>query len=161
MANQQNSFVRSLLVPVSGGMLLLPTAVVAEVAPNQSAQPIIETQPEWLAGLINWRNQRVPLLNLATLLSLPPSDHNPKAARTVIMYGLESPQTMPFYAFPSVDVPRTLNISSDSLTNPTEEKNRGLIFRVKITNHESAWLPDLTYFENLLRKSQNLFLAEV
>lgn len=158
MANQ-NIFVRSLLVPVNSGLLLIPTAVVAEVAPLQEAQPVADNQPDWLSGLIDWRNQRVPLLNLHTLLSLP-SGAEPKTARTVVLYGLESPQTMPFYAFRTIDVPRTLNVTPETLTHPTEEQNQGLIFRVRIGNNESAWLPDLTYFENLLRKSQNLFLAE-
>lgn len=160
MANQ-NSFVRSLLVPVSSGLLLLPTAVIAEVAPAQEAQQVADNQPDWLSGLIDWRNQRVPLLNLNNLLSLPETETKAKGVRTVVLYGLESSQTMPFYAFRAIDVPRTLNVTSETLTHPTEEQNKGLIFRVRIGNDESAWLPDLTYFENLLRKSQNLFLAEV
>ncbi|OUD16159.1 chemotaxis protein CheW [Thioflexithrix psekupsensis] len=158
MANQA-VFVRSLLVPIGGGNLLMPTAVVAEVAPWQAAQAVSTTQPEWLAGVISWRGQRVPLLDLPQLLGLP-AEMDSRGARTVVLYGLESPQTMPFYAFHASDVPRTVNIAPETLSNPTEEQKQGVIFRVKLTANESTWLPDLTYFENLLRKSQNIFLIE-
>lgn len=162
MANQA-VFVRSLLIPIGGGSLLIPTAVVAEVAPRQAAQPVSENQPEWLSGIIHWRGQRVPLLNLTQLLGLSltaTAEAEAKSARTVILYGLESPQTMPFYALRASDVPRTINIAPETLSNPIEEQKQGLIFRVKITANESTWLPDLTYFENLLRKSQNIFLVD-
>jgi chemosensory pili system protein ChpC len=159
MANQA-VFVRSLLIPIGDGNLLMPTAVVAEVAPWQAAQAVSSTQPEWLAGIINWRNQRVPLLDLPQLLGLSATEGKTRSARTVVLYGLESPQTMPFYAFHASDVPRTINIAPETLSNPTEEQKQGLIFRVKLTANEFTWLPDLTYFENLLRKSQNIFLVE-
>jgi len=56
--------VRCLLIPISGGQLLLPNSVVAEVFPYNEPERVAENQPNWLLGLIDWRNQRIPLLSI-------------------------------------------------------------------------------------------------
>jgi chemosensory pili system protein ChpC len=89
-------------------------------------------------------------LSIEKALSLP-SATSVNKYRTVILYGLEFTQTMPFYAFISTEVPRTLTVTEESLTNPSANVRTGVVFKVKIDNTETAWLPDLTYLENLLK----------
>ncbi|MEN8215790.1 MAG: chemotaxis protein CheW [Pseudomonadota bacterium] len=145
-----NTQVRCLLIPIGEEQLLLPSAVVAEVSPYNEPEQMSDNQHKWLLGIINWRNQRVPLLSIEEALSLP-SATSVKKYRTVILYGLEFTQTMPFYAFISTEVPRTLTVTEESLTNPSANVRSGVVFQVKVDNTETAWLPDLTYLENLLR----------
>jgi chemosensory pili system protein ChpC len=153
MPNTQ-AVVRSLLIPIGGGQLLLPSVVVAEVLPYNEPEQVSDNQPKWLLGIINWRNQRVPLLSIEDALSQPHDASSVKKYRTVILYGLESTQTMPFYAFISTQVPRTLAVMEETLFNPLTKVRTGVVFNVKVDNSEIAWVPDLTYLENLLKNSQ-------
>lgn len=153
MANM-HAVVRSLLIPIHSGQLLLPSAVIAEVTAYTVPDIIADTQPDWLLGMVTWRNQHVPLLSIEQVLGLPVESVTADA-RIVVLYGLESPQTMPFYAFIASDIPSALAVNEESLTGTTGgDKQKGLVFSVTTTEHNEAFLPDLTYLENLLRKSQ-------
>lgn len=146
------TIIRSLLIPLNGGQLLLPSAVVAEVTPYHKPETVADSYPDWLLGIVHWRDQSVPLVSIEKLLSLsmviPTAKH-----RLVVFYGLESTQ-LPFYAIVAAEVPRVINISESSLSNPGVETRPGLVFSAIINNKETAWLPDLGYLENLLRKVQ-------
>ena len=143
--------VRCLIIHINGTKLLLPNAVIAEVtSDNYNIEQITNTQPNWLLGIINWRNQRVPLLAIEEALSLPIITPTIKKYRIIVLYGLESTQAMPFYAFRAIDVPRTLCITETSLTDPDTNVSRGLAFKVKY-NDEITLLPNLTYLEKLLK----------
>jgi chemosensory pili system protein ChpC len=144
--------VRCLLIPISGGQLLLPNSVVAEVFPYNEPERVAENQPNWLLGLIDWRNQRIPLLSIEEALSLPVAT-SAKKYRTVILYGLESTAVMPYYALRTAEVPRSVAVKEEDLTEPSSEKRTGLVFSV-VYNTETVWLPDFSYLENLLKKSQ-------
>ena len=150
--------VRCLLTPISSGQqLLLPSTVVAEIFPYQQPEPVVGSHPSWLLGHINWRGQSVLVISLEKIFSLPlPSS---KPYRTMILYGLESNQTLPFYAFFVTDIPRTLMLTEELLTQFTAGERSGIIFQVEISQQGTAWIADLTYLENLLRKHQSQLLS--
>ena len=77
----------------------------------------------------------------------------------MILYGLESNQTLPFYAFVVTDIPRALTLTEELLTQFIPGEGNGIIFQVEISQQGSAWIPDLTYLENLLRKHQSQLLS--
>ncbi|HEW97842.1 MAG: hypothetical protein DRR16_25065 [Candidatus Parabeggiatoa sp. nov. 3] len=147
-----DSVVRCLLIPIKGEQLLLPSAVIAEISPYKQHEQLDNNPPKWLLGVINWRNQRIPLLSIEEALSLPTDSTTPKY-RIVIVNGLEMTQTMPFYAFLATDVPRTLTVTEESLTNSNANTHRGTVFNVTLQD-KTALLPDLTYLENILKNAQ-------
>jgi chemosensory pili system protein ChpC len=153
-----NSAVRCILIPFGSGQLLLPTAVIAEVTSYKEPEQLDNDQPDWLLGIINWRKQRIPLISIEKTLSLP-MIHPVNKIRTIVLYGLKSPHTMAFYAFQTIDVPRTIAAvtKSNLINNPKVEKNIGLLFNVKVHQADTAWLPDLNYLEeNLLNNVLNV-----
>lgn len=141
--------VRSLLIPIHGGEVVLPSTVIAEITHYVRPEKINNKQPNWLLGLISWRNQQVPLISLEETMSLPSSEK--ESQRMIVLYGLESPQNMPFYAFTAVDIPRVLVVTEGSLLNPKPEKRPGFLFTVGVEQAKTIWLIDLPYIENLLR----------
>lgn len=144
--------IRCILIPIGGGQILLPHAVIAEVCPYNEPEQVAENQPDWLLGRVNWRNQLVPLLSIEEALSLSVAISEPKY-RMVILYGLESTGLMPYYALRAIDVPRTVSVTEDSFTLVSSPEVRtGLVYSV-MYNSEKVWLLDLTYLENLLKKS--------
>ncbi len=149
-----NVYIRCLLIPISEErQLLLPSTVVAEVFPYHQPESVSGDQSGWLLGRINWREQQIYVLSIEKILSLPTTATLPRH-RIVILYGLESNQTLPFYAIMATDVPRTLNVTEETLNNFTAGDRSGIVFNTEINQQESAWIPDLTYLENLLRKYQ-------
>lgn len=145
--------IRCLLIPIGGGQILLPHAVIAEVCPYHKPEQIAENQPNWLLGRVNWRHQQVPLLSIEEALSLSVAISAEKKYRMVILYGLESTALMPYYALRTIDVPRTISVTEESLTLvPSPEVRTGLVFSA-MYNSEKVWLPDLSFLENLLKKS--------
>jgi chemosensory pili system protein ChpC len=152
--------VRCFLIPIGDEQLLLPSAVIAEVFPYKEPEQVTLNSPTWLLGIINWRNQRLPLLSIEDIFSLPQqAKTSTKKPRIVVLYGLESAQTMPFYAFIATDIPRSLEVAEETLTNPNTDVHTGLAFQVIGKNQETILLPDLVHFETLLKKSQAFFAS--
>jgi chemosensory pili system protein ChpC len=144
-------FIRCLLIPVGKEQLLLPSAIVAEITAYSEPTLITKQQPDWLLGNIDWRNQNIPLLAVENLLSLSTASSDVKY-RTVILYGLENLQVLPFYGLRITEIPRSFMVTADNLiNNPGTKVRRGLAYNVKLhPTDDTAWLPDLTYLENLL-----------
>ncbi|EDN67314.1 chemotaxis-related protein [Beggiatoa sp. PS] len=144
-------FIRCLLIPIGEEQLLLPSAIIAEITSYSEPTPITKQQPDWLLGNIDWRNKNVPLLAVENILSLPTVSSDVKY-HTVILYGLENLQRLPFYGFRITEMPRSFMVTADSLLNNQDAKiGPGLAYQVNIHNTEkTAWLPDLDYLENLL-----------
>jgi len=163
---QKIDSVRSLLISIQGGRLLLPTAVVAEITPYKkiisTAHKTIGSMPPWLLEVIEWRDQRIPLISLEKILSLPLAPMTTES-HVVVLYGLEFIQITPFYAFVSATVPHILSVSENDLTIHRDVKRDGLVYSAKLNGKETVFLPDVNFFENLLRKSQvaaQLFLSK-
>ncbi len=148
------STIRCLLIPSGGGQLLLPSTIVAEVFGYNEPELVFNDQPKWLLGMINWREQRVPLLSIEEALSLHQNEApSQKKYHTVVLYGLESTQTMPFYGFRATNVLSPLAVVEKTLTHFNVEKRKGLVFNVEHDSNQ-VLLPDVNYLENLLIKSQ-------
>ncbi|RKZ41358.1 MAG: hypothetical protein DRQ49_05465 [Gammaproteobacteria bacterium] len=148
-----HSAIRCLLIPVGEQQLLLPSTVITEVSLYHEPEPVFEHQPKWLLGIIDWRNQNIPLLSIEEALSLPLKVESSKKYHTVILYGLESTQKMPFYALRATDVPRSLAVTQETLTQSNPETQNGLVFNVAYESNK-VLLPDVSYLENLLIKSE-------
>jgi len=165
MSEKANS-IRSLLISIQGGRLLLPTAVVAEITPYKkiisTAHKTIVSMPPWLLEVVEWRGQNIPLLSLEKILSLPLAPLTTES-HVVVLYGLEFIQITPFYAFVAATIPHVLSVSEDDLTAQRDIKRNGLVYSAKLNEKETVFLPDVNFFENLLRKSQvaaQLFLSK-
>jgi chemosensory pili system protein ChpC len=161
MLPNQSTHVRCLIIPIAAGkrQLLIPSAVVAEITNYKLPEKKIANCPKWLLGMVEWRGQNVPVVSMEDILIQPlttsSNDH-----RLVILYGLETSQFLPFYAFIASNIPSAVSLNHKFLTEFTEEKQAGLVFDVTIatkTGAEIASILDVTYVESLLRKVPELF----
>ncbi len=144
--NDNPDTIRSVMIPVSDGFLLLPSAMVAEVLRLQDAELPDEDMPK---HLLNWRHQRVPLLSLETIADLPPPEQ--ADSRIVILYGIS--EELPFLALNSASIPRIQPISSDMLKNPQIiDDAPGLLAKVQFEQH-TVYLPDMEYLQDVVLES--------
>ncbi len=66
---QRNKSVRCILVPQRGRLLILPGAIIAEVLYDQKIEASEKKGPNWLVGYIQWREQKIPLIDFAAMSS--------------------------------------------------------------------------------------------
>lgn len=136
---------RCILIPIGCGQLLLPSAVIAEICPyDEEPKEIINKNG--VLGFIDWCDKKLPLLSVEEALSLAPP-YCVKKYQNLILYGLD---TIEFYAIRATDMPRSLMVKSENLIELEKiENHNGLIYKVKYES-EVAWLPDLSYLEDIV-----------
>ena len=140
--------VRSLLVPVQGGMLLLPNVAVAEVVDHQTPQAV-EEGPPWLLGFIHWRGLDVPLLSFEAVRGESVPEALPQA-RIAVVNTIKGGEVA-FYALLTAGIPRLVQVAEeDVMPAETEESLApGEAARV-LVNGAPAVIPDLDALESLV-----------
>jgi len=105
--------VRSLWVPLDGINLLVPNVAIAEVI-NYQPLDLIQDGPEWLLGVLRWRDQELPVISMESLCghSLPQSENS---ARISVLNSVQAQSEMPFYAMVTSDIPRLIYADADAL----------------------------------------------
>ncbi len=139
--------VHSLVIPVEGDPLLLPNAAVAEISAYQSAQKIDDT-PEWLAGLLEWRGIKVPLIEFERMCD----EETPASfTRVAIFNSLNGNKQLPFFAIATQGIPRLVKLNNSVLTTtPGDDEEQGPVRKSVMINGEPARIPDLDEMEKIL-----------
>ena len=139
---------RCLLLPVGSRQLLMPNSCVAEVITYQEAQPV-PGAPEWLLGLLPWRNQMIPTITFETLV------HNEEAtigrrSRLAVMKAFAHRREMPFYAVVTQGFPRLMQLNRDGVQlADSKEENKFISSYVSVSG-VTAELPDVDALEDIL-----------
>lgn len=153
MAERGDS-VHSLVIPVSGRNLVLPNAVVAEIVPYHTPEPI-SGGSSWLLGWLDWRDQRVPLISLEALAGRLP-DQAVAGARIAVLNGLGGHPELPFFALVTQGIPRLVRISELSITPAPQAVGDDPTVRLQVlVEGEPAVIPDIDALEDLLLAQLN------
>lgn len=138
--------IRGVLIPISGGRLLLPNATVSEVITLSTPEPVADT-PDWLLGRVGWRGWRLPLVAFSKMAGLPEPEGMLNSRVTVLKVFGGNPR-MPYVAMVTQGFPRLTTIRDDSLVPASdgEALPAGIHLRVQVRDDE-AIIPDLGYIE--------------
>ena len=140
--------IRSVLVPLSGGHILIPNATVAEVVGYSEPEPV-QGAPGWLLGTFLWHGWQVPLIsftNLTESSATEPVD----SARLCITKSLIGNERMPYIAILAQGFPRLTTVTDDNLTEvPLEAKPIAAAGKVIVDSTE-AIVPDLDRLSHLV-----------
>ncbi len=138
--------IRGVMIPISGGRLLLPNATVSEVITLSTPEPI-EGTPDWLLGRVGWRGWRLPLVAFSALAGLPEPQGVLNSRVTVLKVFGGNPR-MPFLTLVTQGFPRLTTISDDILVpaDDEDEPAPGVQQRVLVRDEE-AIIPDLAFIE--------------
>lgn len=145
-----NVTVRSLLVPLSGMLLVLPNTAVAEVAEFKSPQPIADA-PAWLLGMMPWRGRSIPLLAIESLLG-GEAGAGGVHARAVVCNTLNSNPAMPFVAVLAQGIPRLQELKPDMVETVEAEETEEVAVvagRLRVAGREGI-IPNLDVLERQL-----------
>lgn len=140
------SEIRGVMIPIHGGRLLLPNAVVSEVITFSNPEPI-DGAPHWLLGRVGWRGWHLPLVAFSRLIGLPYEEGALHSRVSVLKIFGGNPR-MPFLALVTQGFPRLTTISSDILVSADagEELPAGVWGKVWVRDEE-AIIPDLSAIE--------------
>jgi chemosensory pili system protein ChpC len=141
--------IRGVMIPVTGGRVLLPNATVAEVI-TYTRPEAIDGAPPWLLGRLGWRGWRLPLFSLP-MLAGHASEEDTRNSRVTVLKGLSGNAKIPFLAMLAQGFPRLTTITSELLitTGDNTEVGPGVHSEVLVRD-DHAVIPDLGRIEELI-----------
>ncbi|MGH8042691.1 MAG: chemotaxis protein CheW [Rudaea sp.] len=149
MADIISREIRGLMIPVTGGRVLLPNATVAEVITYSTPEKIADA-PDWLLGRLSWRGWRLPLFSFA-MLSGGAKKESYTNAKVAVLKALGGNAKMPFLAMLAQGFPRLTTITPDLLI-PTGDESahpQGVQAQVLVRD-DQAVIPDMGQIEALV-----------
>jgi len=140
--------VRSVMVPVTGGDLLLPNATVAEMIGFAEPDPIPEAV-DWVLGTILWHGWQVPVISFAGLID-EAGQEDLKGARICILKTLIDTDRMPYMALVTQGHPKLVTLTEDNFEEvPTESNPIAVAGRAQVEGRD-AIVPDLDRLGHLV-----------
>jgi len=140
--------VRSVMVPVTGGDLLLPNATVAEMISFAEPDPIPEAV-DWVLGTILWHGWQVPVISFAGLID-EAGKEDLRGARICILKTLIDTDRMPYMAIVTQGHPKLVTLTADNFEEiPTESNPIAVAGRAEVEGRD-AIVPDLDRLGHLV-----------
>ncbi|MHB8446508.1 MAG: chemotaxis protein CheW [Rudaea sp.] len=152
MADPTSREIRGLMIPVTGGRVLLPNATVAEVITYSVPEKIADA-PDWLLGRLSWRGWRLPLFSFS-MLSGAASKEGYSNAKVAVLKALGGNAKMPFLAMLAQGFPRLTTITPDLLIPTGDESAHppGVHAQVLVRD-DQAVIPNLGQIEALVAQA--------
>lgn len=152
MAELTTREIRGVMIPVTGGRVLLPNATVAEVI-TYSVPEKIANAPNWLLGRLSWRGWRLPLFSFA-MLSGTSNEESYSNAKVAVLKALGGNAKMPFVALLAQGFPRLTTVTPDLLIPTGDESAHppGVHGHVLVRD-DQAVIPNLGQIEGLIAQA--------
>ncbi len=144
--------IRGVMIPVTGGRILLPNATVAEVI-TYTVPDAIAGAPPWLLGRLGWRGWRLPLFSFP-ILAGHTTEESTRNARVTVLKSLSGSAKMPFLAMLAQGFPRLTTITSELLITTGDNSELGTGVHSEVLVHDDhAVIPDLSVIEDLVEQA--------
>jgi chemosensory pili system protein ChpC len=144
--------IRCVLIPITDGHVLLPTANVADALGYMKPDPILNAPP-WLLGRLPWRGWRLPVFSFPALCGRLNTEDRAHA-RIIVLKALGGNVAMPFLALLTQGFPRLTTVTPELLIPTVDPYSgaEGVRAHVQIRD-ERAVIPDLDAIEGLVTKA--------
>jgi chemosensory pili system protein ChpC len=146
--NEQSNEIYSLLIPLSGGRLLVPRACVAEIAGYQTPASM-PGAPPWYLGLVLWNSRQVPLVSFEGLCA----DAIPEVStrsRIVLFHALGERLEGGVFGIVAQGFPQLVRVGADVIrpdSGYAVPEGHPVLCRVRMMN-ETPRIPDLARLES-------------
>ncbi len=144
--------IRGVMIPVTGGRVLLPNATVAEVI-TYSAPERVDGAPSWLLGRLGWRGWRLPLFSFP-ILAGHATEESTANARVTVLKALGGSAKMPFIAMLAQGFPRLTTVTQDLLLTTGDHTELAPGVRAEVlVRDDHAVIPDLGAIEAMVAEA--------
>ncbi len=148
MAADTAEEVQCVLIPLVHSSLLLPNVCIAEILPWRRIKAL-QSVPDWLAGLLGWRGETVPVVNFE-LLNEHPQSRVANGRCLVVMNRAALSRGPSFYAIVAEGLPRLVQVAQEDLVNHDEASGPYGAASVKLGT-EAALIPNLEGVERQIK----------
>lgn len=145
--------VASLLIPVAGRQLLVPTVTVAEMIPYRNPEPV-DGAPSWYLGNIVWREQPVPLLCYEVLNGDPKPGYN-SGCRIAVLNNTGVDESLPFMAIPTQGIPRLSRVKPEEISQREDLETKEFDLMAVFHAGESVIIPNVEALERAYLNYRN------
>jgi len=153
-ANASTSAVHCLLLPLGERPALLPNAAVAEVVGYYEPEPLSDA-PDWLLGMVSWRDQRIPLISLEAASGGDTAA--PRAvSRIAVLNTLSGNPRLPYIAVLTQAIPQLRLINDDNIKAHEGAASQASVAAVVEVNGEVMLVPDLDDLEQRVERLHNV-----
>lgn len=150
---QNISAVRSVVLPLSDVLVLLPGSVVAEIVPYAEPSPPPVGAPDWLIGIASWREQRVPLVSLDAFLSGGVAASVGGRARIAILKAVGDGAALSYYGVVTQQIPHLATVQPEAVEAvPAADEARPGVAAQLMLNGEPMIVPDVDSIEAAVRE---------
>ena len=140
--------IRGVMLPVTGGRLLVPNTTMAEVI-TYAHPAAVEGAPSWLLGRLTWRGWGLPVLAFSVLAGVSGGESTGNA-RVAILKALNGHPRLPYLGVLTQGFPRLTLVSEEMLVPDPDAVDLPTGVREQVLVHEEpAWIPDLATLEDL------------
>ncbi len=144
--------IRGVMIPVTGGRVLLPNATVAEVI-TYAAPERVDGAPAWLLGRLGWRGWRLPLFSFP-ILAGHATEESTANARVTVLKALGGSAKMPFIAMLAQGFPRLTTVTQDLLLTTGDHTELAPGVRAEVlVRDDHAVIPDLGAIEAMVAEA--------
>lgn len=141
--------VYSLLMPVSGGRVILPRAAIAEVTGYIRPKDRPEDAPAFVLGFIDWQDQRIPLVSFEAACGQPVPELG-RRTRIAVVFGIAGRLNPNVFAVVTQGYPYLVRVNENVLQHEPIETDEPLVLaRVRMAN-EKPYIPDLEKLEVMI-----------
>jgi chemosensory pili system protein ChpC len=144
--------IRGVMIPVTGGRVLLPNATIAEVI-SFTIPEKLDNAPDWLLGRLPWRGWRLPLFSFSILSGIAATE-SVGNAKVAVLKALGGNPKLPFVALLAQGFPRLTTILPDLLISAGGEDGQAPGVRAHVlVRNDHAVIPDLNLIETMVAEA--------
>ena len=104
--------IRSVLIPLTEGALLLPHSALIEIMPERDIRQL-DGAPEWVVGEIDWNNEIMPLLSIEAATGSEKSLKS-KRSRVIVLAFLTKNNRYNYLAIRATGLPKLVQLLPDA-----------------------------------------------
>ncbi len=157
MLNQEKPAIKSLIVRLQKGNLLLPLNLMAELVTENE---LATSEHPGIEGWLNWRNRKIPVVSLESLCMLEETSKS-QEGKCLIIHTVSNLPGLPFIALRVQGNLNTLEILPDTLRDDHSGNVQRCpyVARQVRASHLLCFIPDLPALEAVLAELLNLTTA--
>ncbi len=141
--------IRGVLIGVTGGRLLLPNALIAEVITFSEPAPVADA-PAWLLGRSRWHGWQLPIISFSRMAGWADAESE-LGAKVAVIKATGGHAGMPYFAVLTQGFPRLVTVSPAALQESGVQRKRAPGVHANVLfNDDDAVVPDLPEIEQKL-----------